>query len=425
MAVHRRRGAARRLPRPRPGAAGARPLRAAAGDQLRQRDRVRGRGAGRRRAWRRRWTCCPTPATRPPGDDPDHRPAAGVATRTARWPRRSTAGTRCAPPSSRARCRPSSSTACRPRPRAFDTWVKPITRSEEEVATVFLISRAEEMEQSDPAYLAELQRWLRTDPGAVDGVPVDGRAQRRSARPALELADPRFRRRRPRAAPLPRRRATPMRRRRTWSARPSCSWAPRATTATPGCRPAGRWGGSCCTRRRGAGGLTADPGAGLAGHPGPPAGPAVPGRAPADAAAHGVSARGARRRGERPPAGRRRAALRAGRRLTPVPIRRRGQSPRRGARPRGRVVVLGASSRGPRVPVRGRSGGGGLERLVAAAVALRPLGALELRCCLPGRPGVPGRAHARGATGRRPRGPDRSAGRRPPPAPCRPRRGRR
>jgi nitroreductase len=56
---------------------------------------------------------------------------------------------------------------------SFDTWFKPITRSEEEVATVFLISRAEEMEQGDPAYLAELDRWLRTDPGAPDGVPVE------------------------------------------------------------------------------------------------------------------------------------------------------------------------------------------------------------------------------------------------------------
>ena len=54
-----------------------------------------------------------------------------------------------------------------------DTWFKPIAHSEEEVATVFLISRAEEMEQSDPAYLAELQSWMRTDPGAVDGVPVE------------------------------------------------------------------------------------------------------------------------------------------------------------------------------------------------------------------------------------------------------------
>ncbi|MGY1836826.1 Acg family FMN-binding oxidoreductase [Blastococcus sp. SYSU DS0510] len=55
---------------------------------------------------------------------------------------------------------------------AFGAWLKPITRSEEEVATVFLISRAEEMEQGDPAYLAELERWLRTDPAAEDGVPV-------------------------------------------------------------------------------------------------------------------------------------------------------------------------------------------------------------------------------------------------------------
>ena len=55
----------------------------------------------------------------------------------------------------------------------FRTWVKPIDRSEEEVATVFLISRAEEIEQGDPAYLAELQSWMRTDPGAVDGVPVE------------------------------------------------------------------------------------------------------------------------------------------------------------------------------------------------------------------------------------------------------------
>jgi hypothetical protein len=32
---------------------------------------------------------------------------------------------------------------------------------------------AEEVEQSDPAYLAELESWLRTDPAAVDGVPVE------------------------------------------------------------------------------------------------------------------------------------------------------------------------------------------------------------------------------------------------------------
>ncbi|MDT0277531.1 Acg family FMN-binding oxidoreductase [Blastococcus goldschmidtiae] len=56
---------------------------------------------------------------------------------------------------------------------AFGVWFKPVTRSEEEVATVFLVDRAEEMEQQDPAYLAELQSWLRTDPAAVDGVPVE------------------------------------------------------------------------------------------------------------------------------------------------------------------------------------------------------------------------------------------------------------
>ena len=55
----------------------------------------------------------------------------------------------------------------------YGTWLKPITRSEEEVATVFLLSRAEEMEQNDPAYVAELQSWMRTDPAAVDGVPVE------------------------------------------------------------------------------------------------------------------------------------------------------------------------------------------------------------------------------------------------------------
>jgi len=55
---------------------------------------------------------------------------------------------------------------------AFGVWVKPITESEEEVATVFLISRAEELEQGEPAYRAELEQWLRTDPAAPDGVPI-------------------------------------------------------------------------------------------------------------------------------------------------------------------------------------------------------------------------------------------------------------
>jgi hypothetical protein len=51
-------------------------------------------------------------------------------------------------------------------------WLKEVTGSEEEVATVFLVSRAEELERRDPSYLAELERWLRTDPAAVDGIPV-------------------------------------------------------------------------------------------------------------------------------------------------------------------------------------------------------------------------------------------------------------
>lgn len=55
---------------------------------------------------------------------------------------------------------------------AAGVWIKPITREEEEVATAVLLSRAEEMERSDPAYLAELQRWVRADPAAVDGVPL-------------------------------------------------------------------------------------------------------------------------------------------------------------------------------------------------------------------------------------------------------------
>ena len=51
-------------------------------------------------------------------------------------------------------------------------WVKTVTGSDVELATAFLVSRAEELERSDPEYLAELERWLRTDPAAVDGIPV-------------------------------------------------------------------------------------------------------------------------------------------------------------------------------------------------------------------------------------------------------------
>jgi nitroreductase len=54
----------------------------------------------------------------------------------------------------------------------FSVWLKPITDSEEEVATAFLVARAEELEQGEPEYVAELQQWLRTDPAAPDGIPV-------------------------------------------------------------------------------------------------------------------------------------------------------------------------------------------------------------------------------------------------------------
>jgi hypothetical protein len=56
---------------------------------------------------------------------------------------------------------------------AFRVWLRPVSGSDEEVATVFLISRAEEIEQGQPEYLAELERWVRTDPAAVDGIPVE------------------------------------------------------------------------------------------------------------------------------------------------------------------------------------------------------------------------------------------------------------
>lgn len=55
---------------------------------------------------------------------------------------------------------------------SYGVWSKHITREEEEVATVFLIARAEEMEQADPAYVAELERWVRTDADSGDGVPI-------------------------------------------------------------------------------------------------------------------------------------------------------------------------------------------------------------------------------------------------------------
>ncbi|WP_460683358.1 Acg family FMN-binding oxidoreductase [Modestobacter lapidis] len=51
-------------------------------------------------------------------------------------------------------------------------WLKPVSREDEEAATVFLLGQVEQLEQRDPAYLAELHAWTRTDPTASDGVPV-------------------------------------------------------------------------------------------------------------------------------------------------------------------------------------------------------------------------------------------------------------
>jgi hypothetical protein len=51
-------------------------------------------------------------------------------------------------------------------------WLQPIGGAEEEAAVAVLLDRAERAEQQDPAYLAELRAWTRTDPTAADGVPV-------------------------------------------------------------------------------------------------------------------------------------------------------------------------------------------------------------------------------------------------------------
>jgi hypothetical protein len=54
----------------------------------------------------------------------------------------------------------------------YGVWMEDVSRDDAELVTVLLLNLAEEAEQSDPAYRAELEAWLRTDPGAVDGIPV-------------------------------------------------------------------------------------------------------------------------------------------------------------------------------------------------------------------------------------------------------------
>ena len=55
---------------------------------------------------------------------------------------------------------------------AFRVRLRPMSSSDEEVATD-LLSRAEEIEQGEPEYLAELERWMHTHPAAPDGIPVE------------------------------------------------------------------------------------------------------------------------------------------------------------------------------------------------------------------------------------------------------------
>lgn len=54
----------------------------------------------------------------------------------------------------------------------YGVWTETVSRGDAELVTAFLLSRAEEAEQGDPAYRAELEAWLRTDPDAPDGIPV-------------------------------------------------------------------------------------------------------------------------------------------------------------------------------------------------------------------------------------------------------------
>jgi nitroreductase len=61
-------------------------------------------------------------------------------------------------------------------------WLKPITEAEEEATIAVLLDQAEQLEQRDPAYLAELRAWTRTDPAATDGVPVTAVPDDRAAR---------------------------------------------------------------------------------------------------------------------------------------------------------------------------------------------------------------------------------------------------
>jgi hypothetical protein len=57
--------------------------------------------------------------------------------------------------------------------RPYGVWVQQVDQTDAELVLAHLLDRAERAEQADPAYRAELESWLRTDPAAPDGIPVE------------------------------------------------------------------------------------------------------------------------------------------------------------------------------------------------------------------------------------------------------------
>jgi len=57
--------------------------------------------------------------------------------------------------------------------RSYGVWVEQVSSNDAELVVAHLLSRAEQAEQADAAYRAELDSWMRTDPAAPDGVPVE------------------------------------------------------------------------------------------------------------------------------------------------------------------------------------------------------------------------------------------------------------
>jgi hypothetical protein len=53
----------------------------------------------------------------------------------------------------------------------YGAWLRPVTSEDDAIATAVLLAHADDTEQVDPAYVAELQRWSRYDAGATDGIP--------------------------------------------------------------------------------------------------------------------------------------------------------------------------------------------------------------------------------------------------------------